>query len=231
MSDESIHSQKGATVSPSRDAVMADLIFSTAPPVPALPKEVLGDARLSPRAMLDSAMAAKARQVLSRNAAASQPKTTPQQQNPVPLPESAASLDWSNLVNVATKAIESTDNTKAPGPSVRDPKDRALPPEPSKTGVSRTTTGSSYTKPPTSQSQGSVWRSTVSNPQQRIQELEAKVEQLEIDLDKERKENADLEAEVQSLRRDNIRLQEESQTAAAQLRKFTEWFFQTIDRQ
>lgn len=63
--------------------------------------------RLSPRAMLDSAMAAKARQVLSRNAAASQPKTTPQQQNPVPLPESAASLDWSNLVNVATKAIES----------------------------------------------------------------------------------------------------------------------------
>lgn len=57
--------------------------------------------------MLDSAMAAKARQVLSRNAAASQPKTTPQQQNPVPLPESAASLDWSNLVNVATKAIES----------------------------------------------------------------------------------------------------------------------------
>lgn len=47
----------------------------------------------------------------------------------------------------------------------------------------------------------------------------------------ERKENADLEAEVQSLRRDNIRLQEESQTAAAQLRKFTEWFFQTIDRQ
>lgn len=45
MSDESIHSQKGATLSPSRDAVMADLIFSTAPPVPALPKEVLGDAR------------------------------------------------------------------------------------------------------------------------------------------------------------------------------------------
>lgn len=45
MSDESIHSQKEATISPSRDAMMADLIFSTAPPVPALPKEVLGDAR------------------------------------------------------------------------------------------------------------------------------------------------------------------------------------------
>ncbi|XP_056023181.1 signal-induced proliferation-associated 1-like protein 1 isoform X3 [Ostrea edulis] len=227
MSDESLHSQKGATISPTRDAMVADLIFSTAPPVPALPKEVLGDARLSPRAMLDSAMAAKARQVLSRNAAASQPKT---QQNPVPLPESAASLDWSNLVNVATKAIESTDGSKSQNSSVRDPKDRALPPEPVKPMGSKPNT--SCTKPPTSQTQGSsVWRSTVSNPQQRIQELEAKVEQLEVDLDKERKENADLEVEVQSLRRDNIRLQEESQTAAAQLRKFTEWFFQTIDRQ
>lgn len=49
MSDESLHSQKGATISPNRDAMVADLIFSTAPPVPALPKEVLGDARLVER--------------------------------------------------------------------------------------------------------------------------------------------------------------------------------------
>ena len=28
----------------------------------------------------------------------------------------------------------------------------------------------------------------------------------------------------------NVRLQEESQTAAQQLRRFTEWFFQTIDK-
>ena len=40
-----------------------------------------------------------------------------------------------------------------------------------------------------------------------------------------------LEVEVAQLKQDNIRLQEESQTAAAQLRKFTEWFFNTIDRQ
>ena len=44
-------------------------------------------------------------------------------------------------------------------------------------------------------------------------------------------EKDDLEQEVRRLRVDNVRLQEESQTAAAQLRKFTEWFFQTIDRQ
>ena len=47
----------------------------------------------------------------------------------------------------------------------------------------------------------------------------------------ERKEKLDLESENQQLRSDNVRLQEESQTAAAQLRRFTEWFFNTIDRQ
>ena len=38
--------------------------------------------------------------------------------------------------------------------------------------------------------------------------------------------SADLESEVVALREENQRLQEESQTAAQQLRRFTEWFFQ-----
>lgn len=46
----------------------------------------------------------------------------------------------------------------------------------------------------------------------------------------EKQDKAALQAEVQHLRQDNRRLQEESQTAAAQLRKFTEWFFNTIDK-
>ena len=46
----------------------------------------------------------------------------------------------------------------------------------------------------------------------------------------EKQDKAVLQAEVQHLRQDNLRLQEESQTAAAQLRKFTEWFFNTIDK-
>ncbi|KAJ6664673.1 hypothetical protein lerEdw1_006246 [Lerista edwardsae] len=46
----------------------------------------------------------------------------------------------------------------------------------------------------------------------------------------EKQDKAVLQAEVQHLRQDNMRLQEESQTAAAQLRKFTEWFFNTIDK-
>ena len=32
------------------------------------------------------------------------------------------------------------------------------------------------------------------------------------------------------LQEENVRLKEESQTAAQQLRRFTEWFFQTIDK-
>lgn len=47
----------------------------------------------------------------------------------------------------------------------------------------------------------------------------------------ERLQKSKLEGDIQDLRADNVRLQEESQTAAAQLRRFTEWFFNTIDRQ
>ncbi len=46
----------------------------------------------------------------------------------------------------------------------------------------------------------------------------------------EKEDKAILQVEVQHLRQDNMRLQEESLTAAAQLRKFTEWFFHTIDK-
>ncbi|KAB1271057.1 Signal-induced proliferation-associated 1-like protein 2 [Camelus dromedarius] len=46
----------------------------------------------------------------------------------------------------------------------------------------------------------------------------------------EKQDKAVLQAEVQHLRQDNLRLQEESQTATAQLRKFTDWFFNTIDK-
>ncbi|XP_014672029.1 PREDICTED: uncharacterized protein LOC106812625 [Priapulus caudatus] len=75
------------------------------------------------------------------------------------------------------------------------------------------------------------WRPTSTNPTQRQHELELRVAQLQQELNKERQERAEREAEIQQLQQDNVRLQEESQTAAAQLRKFTEWFFNTIDRQ
>ncbi|XP_071162566.1 signal-induced proliferation-associated 1-like protein 2 isoform X3 [Mytilus edulis] len=119
----------------------------------------------------------------------------------VPLPESTSGLEWSSLVSVATKAIEGSTSKSKP----------------------------METKP-IKHDNVPIWRSVVANPQKRITELEGKVNQLEIDLAKETRENATLEEEVQELRAENARLQEESQQAAAQLRKFTEWFFKTIDR-
>ncbi|XP_008942210.1 PREDICTED: signal-induced proliferation-associated 1-like protein 2 [Merops nubicus] len=64
----------------------------------------------------------------------------------------------------------------------------------------------------------------------KVNQLEVILRQLQTDLRKEKQDKAVLQAEVQHLRQDNMRLQEESQTAAAQLRKFTEWFFSTIDK-
>ncbi|KAK2152234.1 hypothetical protein LSH36_334g01028 [Paralvinella palmiformis] len=66
---------------------------------------------------------------------------------------------------------------------------------------------------------------------QKIQELETRVAELEEALERERNSQAARDAEIRALRDDNLRLQEESLTAAAQLRKFTEWFFSNIDRQ
>ncbi|XP_060047967.1 signal-induced proliferation-associated 1-like protein 2 isoform X2 [Erinaceus europaeus] len=64
----------------------------------------------------------------------------------------------------------------------------------------------------------------------KVNQLELILRQLQTDLRKEKQDKAVLQAEVQHLRQDNMRLQEESQTATAQLRKFTEWFFNTVDK-
>lgn len=48
-------------------------------------------------------------------------------------------------------------------------------------------------------------------------------------LPQEREEKVRLQAQIKRLWEDNQRLQEESQTSAAKLKKFTEWVFNTID--
>lgn len=62
-------------------------------------------------------------------------------------------------------------------------------------------------------------------------ELQSHLAHLEARVAREARRRLSLEEEVRRLRDENRRLQEESQTAAQQLRRFTEWFFQTIDRQ
>ncbi|XP_034464111.1 signal-induced proliferation-associated 1-like protein 2 isoform X5 [Hippoglossus hippoglossus] len=64
----------------------------------------------------------------------------------------------------------------------------------------------------------------------KVNQLEVILRQLQHDLRKEKEDKAMLQEEVQHLRQDNMRLQEESLSASAQLRKFTEWFFHSIDK-
>ncbi|XP_049321685.1 signal-induced proliferation-associated 1-like protein 2 isoform X1 [Astyanax mexicanus] len=64
----------------------------------------------------------------------------------------------------------------------------------------------------------------------KVNQLELILRQLQHDLRKEQQDKAMLQEQVQHLRQDNLRLHEESQSAAAQLRHFTEWFLSSIDK-
>lgn len=64
----------------------------------------------------------------------------------------------------------------------------------------------------------------------KVNQLELILRQLQYDLRKEQEDKAMLQEQVQHLRQDNLRLHEESQTAATQLRRFTELFLNTMDK-
>ena len=164
------------------------------------------------------------------------PRAVPDTKPKVPMPDSTANLDWSSLVDVATKAIEGSPEPSERISSPVNTLPSANTPVPNKSSeikIESLYRPKSHDRPlaPPTASNPPVWRSVVANPLARIQELESKVEQLEEELAQERQESVALDLEVQRLRNENARLQEESQTAAAQLRRFTEWFFTTIDRQ
>nr|XP_036863192.1 signal-induced proliferation-associated 1-like protein 1 [Manis javanica] len=135
----------------------------------------------------------------------------------MPLPDAAADLDWSNLVDAA-KAYEvqrasffaASDENHRPmsaASSSDQLEDQTL--------VQMKSYGSSKDSSPTLAS--------------KVDQLEGMLKMLREDLKKEKEDKAHLQAEVQHLREDNLRLQEESQNASDKLKKFTEWVFNTID--
>ncbi|KAI5709494.1 hypothetical protein M8J75_000687 [Diaphorina citri] len=65
----------------------------------------------------------------------------------------------------------------------------------------------------------------------RLANLQKYLSQLESRLSREMRRRHTLEEELKDLREENKKLKEESQNALQQLRRFTEWFFQTIDKQ
>ncbi|KAK1894371.1 Signal-induced proliferation-associated 1-like protein 1 [Dissostichus eleginoides] len=63
----------------------------------------------------------------------------------------------------------------------------------------------------------------------KVSQLEIMVKTLQDDLNREKDAKVSLQVQIQSLREDNQRLVEESYSASAKLKKFTEWVFNTID--
>lgn len=66
-------------------------------------------------------------------------------------------------------------------------------------------------------------------PEQRLQDLEDKVVKLQETLAQEQHRKASLEHQVRQLQQENHRLHEQSESASAQLRRFTDWFFGSSD--
>ncbi|KAM6171108.1 signal-induced proliferation-associated 1-like protein 1 isoform 7-T7 [Erethizon dorsatum] len=134
----------------------------------------------------------------------------------MPLPDTAADLDWSNLVDAA-KAYEVQ---RASFFAASDENHRPL---------------SAASNSDQLEEQALVQRKSYSSKDSsptlasKVDQLEGMLKILREDLKKEKEDKAHLQAEVQHLREDNLRLQEESQNASDKLKKFTEWVFNTID--
>ncbi|XP_006865628.1 PREDICTED: signal-induced proliferation-associated 1-like protein 1-like isoform X4 [Chrysochloris asiatica] len=134
----------------------------------------------------------------------------------MPLPDAAADLDWSNLVDAA-KAYEVQ---RASFFAVSDENHRPL-----------SAASNSDQLEDQALAQMKSYSSKASSPTlaSKVDQLEGMLKMLREDLKKEKEDKAHLQAEVQHLREDNLRLQEESQNASDKLKKFTEWVFNTID--
>ena len=131
-------------------------------------------------------------------------------QSEASVPAPSMNSEWTHLVDTATKAILDTEPTTAKEENIVNNNSTAQP-----TGEPDTDTPHVVTS---------------SNSEAEPGSLLARLAALEAELRTERRERGELETEVDSLREENARLREESQTAAQQLRRLTEWFFQTIDK-
>ncbi|MEQ2223929.1 hypothetical protein ILYODFUR_002243 [Ilyodon furcidens] len=133
----------------------------------------------------------------------------------MPLPDTASGLEWSSLVNAAkafeaqrTVSLFSLTEPQLGGPEMR----------PAASPVQFTTPQTPRTTPTFSGDEAS------NDLSGRLNQLEVMLKQLNNDLEKEKQDKVVLLAEMANLRQNNQRLQEESQTASEQLRKFNTIF-------
>ncbi|KAL0983654.1 hypothetical protein UPYG_G00130830 [Umbra pygmaea] len=213
LSDESVCSghRKGSSYASSHSSMLDqalpnDILFSTTPPY---------HATLPPRMPCEGGSNLRNEFWFSDGSLADRSKFN--DPGLMPLPDPASGLDWSHLVDAA-RAFE--DQRVASFCTMTD-KQRAEALQ-----ISQELTRRVAAAEGASLEAGSS-PSTLTG---KVNQLEMILRQLQYDLRKEKEDKVLLQVEVQHLRQDNMRLQEESQTSAAQLRKFTEWFFHTIDK-
>uniref|UniRef100_A0A670ZRE4 Signal induced proliferation associated 1 like 3 n=1 Tax=Pseudonaja textilis TaxID=8673 RepID=A0A670ZRE4_PSETE len=141
----------------------------------------------------------------------------------MPLPDTAAGLEWSSLVSAA-KAYEVQRAV-----SLFSLHEAMLSPEAAPAGspglghLSLERQPAPPTAPVLSQQPADL--------SGKVSHLEAMLKQLHSDLQKEKQDKVVLQAEVATLRQSNQRLQEESQSANEQLRKFAHIFSSALDKE
>ncbi|XP_052569592.1 signal-induced proliferation-associated 1-like protein 3 isoform X1 [Peromyscus californicus insignis] len=136
----------------------------------------------------------------------------------MPLPDTATGLEWSSLVNAA-KAYEVQRAVSLF--SLNDP---ALSPDVPPAHSPVHSHLSLERGPQTPRTTPTMSEEPPLDLTGKVYQLEAMLKQLHTDLQKERQDKVVLQSEVASLRQNNQRLQEESQAASEQLRKFAELF-------
>ncbi|KAJ8248386.1 hypothetical protein GJAV_G00241480 [Gymnothorax javanicus] len=134
-------------------------------------------------------------------------------QTVMPLPDTGSGLDWSQLVDAA-RAFE--DQQMAPLCTLTDmQRAEALQ-------ISQELRRRAESAGSADLETGPCSPALLTD---KVNQLEVILRQLQLDLQKEKQHKAVLQEEVQHLRQDNMRLQEASQSSAAQLRKFSGWFY------
>lgn len=136
----------------------------------------------------------------------------------MPLPDTAAGLEWSSLVNAA-KAYEVQRAVSLF--SLNDP---ALSPDTPPAHSPVHSHLSLERGPQTPRTTPTMSEEPPLDLTGKVYQLEVMLKQLHTDLQKEKQDKVVLQSEVASLRQNNQRLQEESQAASEQLRKFAELF-------
>ncbi|CAG5866332.1 unnamed protein product [Menidia menidia] len=210
LSDESIYSGQ-RDFSGQRDTP-TDLLF-TCSTVPRSPTTRKGPSRRASHKSLGDLTAPESSEL-------EQERRRQQQLEPVlmPLPDTGADgpLDWAHLVDAA-KAFEEQRLVFLAAQ------------EENSAAESAAASSSQQAEPQAAPQRQPSPGETPACLMGKVSQLETMVKVLQEDLKKERDAKASLQAQIQSLREDNQRLLEESYSASAKLKKFTEWVFNTID--